>query len=191
MRSTPGRARNADGGRSRLTIRTDLPSARRAAARATCEPIESPSGRACEVRRKLERARIASRIWARMSMAAAGTTAALLIARPGATSGIEPAVAGRPRVGRLRCGRRLAVARGRLRRGLDLLEQRLDALLAGNRFVELEGQLRRPPQADPGGDALPQERLGALERLGGGAPCRLVAERRVVGARHLQIGADL
>ena len=42
-----------------------------------------------------------------------------------------------------------------------------------------------------GGDALAQERRGALEGLGGGAPRRLVAERRVVGARDLQVGADL
>src|SRR5438128_2335289 len=101
-----------------------------------------------------------------MSMAAAGATAALLIARFGAGSGIAPAVVGAGTLHRLRRGRPL-VHRGRLRRGLDFLEQRLDALLAGNRFVELEGQLRRAAQADAGGDALPQERLGALERLGG------------------------
>ena len=62
----------AGGGASRLTIRTVLPIARSAAARATCDPIESPSGRACDVRRNVERARIASRIRRRMSMARQG-----------------------------------------------------------------------------------------------------------------------
>ena len=46
---------------SALTMRTSLPSASSAKAIASCEPIESPSGRACEVIRKRWRARIASR----------------------------------------------------------------------------------------------------------------------------------
>ena len=119
LSETPGSVRNADGGRSRLTIRTDLPRARRAAASATCEPIESPSGRACEVSRKLERARIASRISSRMAM-----ETGLLF--------------------------------GRLRRLTNFLQQALDALFAGDRFVVLEGELRGAAQPETGGDALPE-----------------------------------
>src|SRR6187402_3112323 len=115
-----------------------------------------------------------------MSMA----TAALLIAR----RRIGPAFACRLRVGWLGRGD-VGVAARRRRRGLaDFLEQGFDALLAGDRLVVLEGQLRRAAEADARGDALAQERFGALEGLGGGAPRGLVAERRVIGPRHLQIG---
>ena len=52
-RESPGSDRGAA---SALTMRTSLPSASSANAIASCEPIESPSGRACEVSRKRWRA---------------------------------------------------------------------------------------------------------------------------------------
>ncbi len=77
----PGSPANAVGGTSWLTMRTDLPIARSAAASASCDPIESPSGRACEVSRNVrDRLRRASPICRRMSesrMRRAGSMAGL------------------------------------------------------------------------------------------------------------------
>src|SRR5439155_3502633 len=57
---TPGKACMGSGAGSLLMTRTSLPSARRAYAMASCDPIESPSGRECEEMRKRRRARMAS-----------------------------------------------------------------------------------------------------------------------------------
>ncbi len=45
---TPGNALSGPGAASELTMRTSLPIARSANAIASCEPIESPSGRECD-----------------------------------------------------------------------------------------------------------------------------------------------
>src|SRR5262249_15533466 len=53
---------------------------------------------------------------------------------------------------------------GHWRRGMDLVEQLLDAILAGDRVVVVEGELGRPLQAQPRPD-LPAEEAGrAAER---------------------------
>ena len=59
---TPGKAISGAGAASWFTTSTCLPSARSANAIASCEPMESPSGRACELITNRWRARIASRM---------------------------------------------------------------------------------------------------------------------------------
>src|SRR5262245_50840429 len=73
----------------------------------------------------------------------------------------------------------------------QLVQQLLDPILAGDRGVVDELQIGRPPQPQPRSELAPQERPGALERLGGRRTCLLVAERGVVDARQLQVRADL
>src|SRR5262245_11216969 len=60
--ATPGNCSSGAGARSWLTRWTCLPRARSANAIASCEPIESPSGRLCDERTKRWRWRIASTI---------------------------------------------------------------------------------------------------------------------------------
>src|SRR5438552_927227 len=64
----------------------------------------------------------------------------------------------------------------------DLVEELLDPVLAGDRFVVHERHFRRPLQAQPRSDLAAEERRGALQRAGGVAATLLVAERRVVDA---------
>ena len=59
---TPGKAISGAGAASWFTTSTCLPSARSANAIASCDPMESPSGRACELITNRWRARIASRM---------------------------------------------------------------------------------------------------------------------------------
>ncbi len=74
---------------------------------------------------------------------------------------------------------------------MDLAEQLLDAVLAGNRFVVVEYQLRRTLQAQARADLPPQEPSRARQRALGVAPALLVAERSVVHASLLQVAAHL
>src|SRR4051794_14798239 len=59
---TPGNAIKAGGAASWFTTSTSLPSARSAYAIASCDPMESPSGRECELMTNRWRSRIASQI---------------------------------------------------------------------------------------------------------------------------------
>src|ERR1044072_5665913 len=118
---------------------------------ASCDPIESPSGRACDDSTKRCRARMAS------AMA-------------------------------LACG--LVVIGRRMRRGVELAEQLFDPVLSGNRFVVVKGQFGGPLEPQAGADLAAQEPGGARQRAFGATAALLVAERRVVDVRLLQIGAD-
>src|SRR5262245_19910880 len=117
---------------------------------ASCDPMESPSGRACDDSTNRCRLRTASTI---------------------------SRIAG------------LVVIGGRSRSAADLVEQLLDAVLAGNRFVVVERELRRALQPQARADLAPQEAGGAGQRPLGVATALLVAERRVVHASLLQIWA--
>src|SRR5438094_1737507 len=78
---------------------------------------------------------------------------------------------------------------------MDLVEQLLDAVLAGDRFVVQELELRDPLEAETRPDLPPKERRGALE----GAPAvrsrragvTRGTERGVVDTRQLQVRTDL
>src|SRR5204862_5134201 len=105
---------------------------------ASCDPIESPSGRAWEEIRNRRRAWIASQI---------------------SVFGVGVVIRGRGLVG---SGRRPGV-----RLGLDFLEGLLDAVVLGDRLVVGEFELGHPPEADALRDLAAQERRGAVERLAG------------------------
>src|SRR4051812_10700034 len=122
--------------------------------------MESPSGLACDVIRNVRRAWIASQ----MSV-----------------------------FGFILCGGALAWLRrrrglvARLLLGLEVLQDLFDAIVPGDRFVVEELELGHAAQPDARADLAAQERQGALERLGRLALRLLVAERRVVDARDLQV----
>src|SRR5262245_50252884 len=118
---------------------------------ASCDPMESPSGRACDDSTNRCRLRTASTI---------------------------SRIAG------------LVVIGGRSRSAADLVEQLLDAVLAGNRFVVVERELWRALQPQARADLAAQETGRAGQRPLGIATALLVAERRIVHARLLQIRAD-
>src|SRR5207245_4447425 len=75
--------------------------------------------------------------------------------------------------------------------GMDLGEDLLDPVLAGDRVLVDEGELRHALQPQSGADLPPQEYGRAAEREGARAPSLFVAEHRVEHARLLDIGADL
>src|SRR5919197_3860015 len=160
---TPGNCSSGPGARSTLMTSNDLPISRSAYAMASCDPIESPSGRAWDEMTKRCRARIASAMrW-----------------RSG--SGFASIVAG--------------VAAIPVVAGVQLVEQLLDAILAGNRLVVDELQVGYAAQPQPRSDLPTQEGRGAFER-----PCRGAlrlrfsagrSERRVVHTRVLQIRRHL
>src|SRR4051794_40717163 len=64
-------------------MRTLLPSASRANAIASWEPIESPSGRACDVRRKRRRVRMASPMCRTADGMLVSTDSLIIVARSG------------------------------------------------------------------------------------------------------------
>src|SRR5437764_12766715 len=113
MPATPGNAWRGPGAGSLLTTRTVLPRARSAKPSASCEPIESPSGRACDESTKCCRARIAAAICC--------------------SSG-----------GQLVVGVGIGVGAR-----MNLAEDLLDAVLAGDRFVVDEDELRHQLQPEP------------------------------------------
>src|SRR5918993_4009088 len=160
IEGTPGNAINAGGAASWFTTSTCLPSARSANAIASCEPMESPSGRECELITNRWRARIASQ------MRAIGP--ALLFAIVWWWG--------------ILCGPRVV--------RVDLLQQLLDARLVGDRLVEHERDFRHPSQAQPLRELSAHERCHALQRFFGGPLSRSVAQSRVVDVGNLQVGAD-
>ena len=82
--------------------------------------------------------------------------------------------------------------RARPARALDLLEDPLDAVAALDRLVEEELELGHAAQPQPAADLAAQERRRALERARSSrVRAFVVAERRVVDARDLQVGGDL
>src|SRR3954470_13376934 len=139
-------------------MRTCLPSASSANAIASCDPIESPSGRAWEVRRNRWRRRISSRICSTGASTVTPPPVSLLIV----VLPVAPCVVHGRRGGRLRRALRV-----------ELLENPLDAVVLFDRLVEREGQFRHALQPEPPADVPPQEGDGALERPRGLAP-RLV-----------------
>src|SRR5512145_388654 len=122
---------------------TDLPSASRAKASASCEPMESPSGRACDVSRNRCRERMASRIWRRTGGC-----------RPSCGLFVVSVIVSR----RLLRGRDAGALR------LQLLQDALDPIVALDALVEEELQLRDPAEPEPAAELTAQERRGALER---------------------------
>src|SRR5688572_29354681 len=64
--------------------------------------------------------------------------------------------------------------------GAKLVEDLLDAILAGHRVVVEESELGRPSQAQARPDLTPEKRRGPVERLGARGARFLIAEHRVV-----------
>src|SRR5262249_34158556 len=73
-------------------------------------------------------------------------------------------------------------------RGANLVEQLLDAILPGDRFVIDELELRGALQAQPRAELAAEKRRRTIERPAAVAPRRGVAEHGVVDARLLQVG---
>ncbi len=74
---------------------------------------------------------------------------------------------------------------------VQIAEDLLDAVLVHHRLVELELELGNAPQLQALADLAAEKAGRALERLRGLAARSLVAQRRVVDARHLQVRRDL
>src|SRR4051812_20689541 len=132
---------------------------------ASCDPIESPSGLACEVSRNRWRRSISSRI-CRTADLAASTRSLIIVAGTDRVAIIRPACPFRP----------------------ELLENALDTIALFDRVVEEEGQLRHALQAKPLANLSPQKRACPLERARRFALDGVVADNRVVHARLLQVG---
>src|SRR5262249_41987626 len=126
---------------------------------ASCDPIESPSGRECDDNTKRWRERTASTICAISGVVVIGI---------------------RVRVGEVG---------GRLR-GANVVQELLDAVLARDRLVVEELDLRRALEAQPRSNLAAEKRRRPPQRAIGPAPRRLVTERGVVDARLLQVGRD-
>src|SRR4029077_9361976 len=116
---TPGKAISGCGAGSALNAATSLPSAFSAKAIASCEPIESPSGLACDERTKRCRVWIASTICWISGLVVIGL-----------------------RVRGLDLGCRVGIGVCRMVRGADFAEQLLDPVLAGDRVIVEELDLR-------------------------------------------------
>ena len=74
---------------------------------------------------------------------------------------------------------------------VQLADDLLNAILVPDRFVEVKLDFWNAPQLQPVAHAPPEKSGRALERLGGLPPGRVIAERRVIDARQLQIWRDL
>src|SRR5258708_15077884 len=119
---------------------------------ASCDPMESPSGRECEESTNRRRVRTASTIcW---------------------ISGLVVVIGGRIR----RHGAAGAA-------GADGVEELLDPVLAGDRLVVKELELRHALQPQARADPAPQEHRGAAQRPGGVGARLVVTQRAVVDAR--------
>src|SRR5262252_8071659 len=116
---------------------------------ASCDPIESPSGRECDERTKRCRERIASTI-------CASSGGVVVIGIRGCVGGVDGSF-----------------------RGANVVQELLDAVLAGDGFVVEELDLRRPFETQPGADLASHERGGAAERAIGAAAGLVVAQRGV------------
>src|SRR5262245_54948095 len=98
---------------------------------ASCDPIESPSGRECDETTKRCRERMASTI--------CGSSGGLVvIGIGGCVGGVDGSL-----------------------RGANVVQELLDAVLAGNGFVVEELDLGRPFEAEAGPDLAPEKRHGA------------------------------
>ena len=162
-----GNSRIGGGAGSCATSRTSLPSALSASAIATCEPMASPSGRACDVTTNRRRARMAAATW---SSVAVNHGRGLLSSR-----------VVRRRSWRRRCASSSFRSGGSARCG------------PGAQSTRRTGTRSPAPAAAAGGSPIWRRRNGVarssafcgLLRAGG------VAERRVVDARQLQVGRHL
>ena len=116
----------------------------------------------------------------------AGASLGLLGHHGGARAGASRAAGHGPR-------RRVRAERSRLVRSTPRVscEDPLDAVVPLDALVVEELELRCPAQPQPPADLTAQERRRALERPRRLAPRLLVAERRVVDARVLQVGRHL
>src|SRR5437867_3744160 len=103
---------------------------------ASCDPMESPSGLACEERTKRRRSRMASTMRASSGLDALGLSVVVAIVLHGRRRG----------------------------RGIQLVQQLLDAILSRDRFVVQEGQVRHPFEPKARSDLPPEEGHGSLER---------------------------
>src|SRR5229473_1977389 len=151
MPGTPGNASSGSGARSALTTRASLPIARSAYAMASADPIESPSGLACD--------EITNRCFVRSASTIARNGAVLV---------------------------RFSVIVGTAG-GVKLVEDALDPVLAFDRFVVGEFEIRRPLEAQARANLPPQERRGPFQRARARGSRRVVAERGVEDARQLQV----
>src|SRR5436190_2888648 len=147
MSGTPGNCISGGGAGSDITTSACLPIARSAQAIAIEDPMESPSGRACDEMTKRRRPRMAATIASRSGL--------VVIVAVGSGAG----------------------------GGVDLVQELLDAVLSGDRFVVVKLELGRTSQAQRLADAPAQERRGAAER-----PGRVLPRVRVVGARGVRSG---
>src|SRR3954462_10018372 len=150
-------------------MRTLLPSASSANAIASCDPIESPSGLAWDVSRKRCRRRISSEI--RRTAEAAASTDSLII------------------VGRTDCVIASVGSRGPFR--LELLKNPFDPVAVFDRLVVEERQFGNPLQLETLSNLPPQKGCRTPERAGRLALCFVVADRRVVDTRLLQVRRHL
>src|SRR5688572_3102148 len=114
-------------------MRVSLPRASSVKASASCEPMESPSGRAWEVSRKRWRFSSSSRICRRTGSAAVAVVVWLIVL--GVVRGVAIGIFG---------------AAGRA--GADLLQDALDAVSALDRFVEEEFELGHAFQPEAASD---------------------------------------
>src|SRR6476469_1506330 len=133
-------------------MRTCLPSASSAKAIASCEPMESPSGLACDVSRNRCRRMISSRI-CRTGVDVVATGSLIIVAR-----------LGRVVAGRVTDARTVSPFR------VELLEDALDAVGLLDGLVEQERQFGHPFQLKTLADLAAEERRRAAER-----PRRLAA----------------
>src|SRR5262249_21816062 len=141
MSRTPGNAMNCGAAGSRLITVTSLPSARSANAIASCDPIESPSGRECEEMTKRRRERSAAVIcW--VSGAVAAISAVF-----GGLAGVAGWGAAAFAVGRV-----------------NFVEQLLDAVLSRHGIIVLELELGHALQTQARADLPPQKWRRTLER---------------------------
>src|SRR3954454_5648818 len=134
---------------------------------ASCEPIESPSGRAWEVRRKRWRPRISSLIWSTTAASAgASPTCCSLLIRAGV---VDIAIIF------ARFGKR----RLPLGFGTQSLQDLFDAVVLLDRLVEHPGEFGHTFELEPPSDVTAQEGRGALQRLGRVFPRLGIADRGV------------
>src|SRR5437879_1514688 len=151
---TPGKPSSGAGARSLCTTRASLPSARSASAIDIEEPIESPSGRECEETTNRRLAPMASTIsWSVVDTwqdPEKGVVMYLCILpfafRPAFSAGLSGAL------------RVVMVG------GAQFAEDPFDAVLARNRVVVHESQLRRSLETQARSQLPPEKRRGALER---------------------------
>src|SRR5215471_10275258 len=168
MSRTPGNAMNCCAAGSRLTTVTSLPSARSANAIASCDPIESPSGRECEEITKRRRERTAAVIcWISGSVAAISVVV-------GGLAGVAGVSAAAFAVGRV-----------------NFVEQLLDAILSSHGIIVLEFELGHAFQTKARTDLPPQKRRRPIERARAALARVDVAKDGVENPGQLDVRADL